>query len=213
MPKWTQQAARLFLSRWVKVGRDRSVDSTRYSMMYPRLALMTVLLSLVAISPAFGEKEVDCGALKTKLTQKRQQLSEHVDALRKLNEQGELVIMGVMTQRVHELLDEMIKLQEQGSACPDLGQPKPVSGLDSVKSDASEYTSMGCDELRKVLFALLQKTSALKRRQNSVFSALSAAEKAELQDVEGALKEVKAAIKTKCSPAPAPTPPRLLHRR
>jgi len=182
-------------------------------MMSPRPAVLLVLMLLLAFSPAFGEQEVDCGALRNKLIKKRQQLSEYADAFKKLNEQGELVLMGALTQRMQDLVDEMLKLQEEGADCPDLGQPKPASGLDSVKSDESEYSTLGCDELRKVLFSLLQKTSALKRRQNSVFSGLSSAEKTELHEADQALKEVKAAIKTKCTAAPAAPAPRLFHRR
>ena len=182
-------------------------------MMLRRIALLLGVFSVLAISPTFGEKDIDCGALKRNLAQKRQQLSEHVDALKKLNERGELIIMGLVTQRIQELVDELTKLQEQGGDCPELGQSKVTSGLDSVKSDAGEYATLGCNELRKVLFQLLQKTNTLKRRQDSLFSALSPAEKTELQEAEQSLKEVQAAIKTKCASEPKRTAPRLFHRR
>ncbi len=57
-----------------------------------------------------------------------------------------------------------------------------------------------------MLLQLLRKTAALKRREKSLFSELTTAEKTELQEANRELQIVKSELKKRCSQAPAKSP-------
>jgi hypothetical protein len=148
---------------------------------------------------ACAEQGTNCVAARKGLAFKKQQLADHMDAMKKLYDQNEMTIMAIMNHKIGELIEEVARAEEVVRPCPDAG-PSPVpSGLGAVKSETSEYASKSCEELRTLLFQLLQKTSALKRREGSLFSALSSGEKTALLEAEQAFKDVKAAIKSKCA--------------
>jgi hypothetical protein len=140
----------------------------------------------------------DCEALRKELSFKRQQLSQHVDALKKLNDQNELSVMAVFNDKIRELIDDIQKTEASARHCAQEGSTPNASGLDTVKSEAGDYATKSCDELRSLLLQLVQKTAAIKRREGSLFSALTPAERNELLEADRTFKELKTAIKSRC---------------
>jgi hypothetical protein len=169
-----------------------------------RLCIVALLLSfgmvlVGSISKAFAQEEVNCDALRKDLVFKRQQLSQHVEALKKLNEQNELTVMAVFNDKIRELIDDIQKIEMSERRCV-RGEPtRNVPGLDTVKSEVGDYATKSCDQLRTLLLQLVQKTAALKRREGSLFSSLTQAEKNEIQEADNSFKELKAAIKSRCA--------------
>jgi hypothetical protein len=171
-------------------------------MAHPRfLALLwsVGLLVMGSTVAAFGQEVGNCAALRKDLAFKRQQLSQNVDALKKLNEQNEWTVMAVFNDKIRDLIDEIQRMEARTRHCPQEGSAEKSSGLDGVKSEVGDYATKSCEELRTLLLQLVQKTVALKRREGSLFSALTPAEKTELQEADLAFKELKAAIKSRCA--------------
>ncbi len=171
-------------------------------MAHPRfLALLSGfgLLLVVSIITAFAQEAGNCTRLGKDLALKRQQLSQNVDALKKLNEQTEWTVMAVFNDKIRELIDEIQKIEAKARHCPHAESAERSSGLDTVKSEIGDYATKSCEDLRNLLLQLVQKTVALKRREGSLFSALTPTEKNELQEADRAFKELKAAIKSRCA--------------
>ncbi len=157
-------------------------------------------LLLMAVTLTCSAQETgNCAALRKDLSFKRQQLSQHVDALKKLNERNEWTVMAVFNEKIRGLIDEIQKIEVEARHCPHRESAAKSSGLDAVKSEVGDYATKSCDELRNLFLQLVQKTVALKRREGSLFSALTSAEKDELQEADREFKELKAAIKTRCA--------------
>ena len=157
------------------------------------------LVLLGCLISASAQETRDCAALRKDFELRRQQLSQHVDALKKLYEQNEFTVMSVFNDKIRELIDEIRRLTVSMRGCPHEESPTESSGLGAVKSDLNEYATKTCDELRTLLLQLVQKTTALKRREGSLFSALTSEEKSELEEAERAFKELKAAIRSRCA--------------
>ena len=154
---------------------------------------------IVSAVAAFAQEAGDCTALRKDLAFKRQQLSQHVDALQKLNEQRDWTVMAVFNNKIRELIDDIRKIEAEARHCPDEESEGKSSGLDKVKSETADYATKNCEELRSLFLQFVQKIVSLKRREGSLFSALTPVEKNELQDAEHALKELKAVIKNRCA--------------
>lgn len=172
-------------------------------MLHPRFAAILYGFGLILMAStlfaASAQDKEPCAALRKDLNTKRQQLSQHVDALKKLNDQGDYMVMAVFSDKIRELIDEVQRIDASLRDCPPVESSPQPEGLEPVKSDPAEYATKSCDELRTLLLQLVQKTTALKRREGSLFSALTPAERTELEEAERAFKELKSAIRSRCA--------------
>jgi hypothetical protein len=178
--------------------------------------IVALCIVLGAHSPASSEEsssgdDLRCSVIRSEVKSKRGQLAGHIDALRKLNDQSELLAMGVVNHKIYEIIEELKTLEEISRTCAGQIPPETASGLSAVKSDPARYANKSCDELRKILILVLKQVSGLKRREISLFSSLTAAELQELQEAEKTIKELQTAMQRKCPAGPvAPrTPTRL----
>ena len=71
--------------------------------------------------------------------------------------------------------------------------------LGAIKRETEDFVTASCPDLRLTLVQLLRKVNALKKRENSVFSGLSDAEKEELADANQKLTTLMAVLKARCS--------------
>ena len=170
-------------------------------MAHPRFIATFSLLSLMLVAgfvSAAPQESDQCSALRRDLTAKRQQLLQHVDALKKLGDQNEFAVMAVFNEKIRELIEEIQKIDASLRDCPpELSVPRSP-GLDTVKSDPAEYATKTCDELRNLFLQLVHRTTALKRREGSLFSPLTPSERSEIEDAEKSFKELKSAMRHRC---------------
>jgi hypothetical protein len=163
------------------------------------LAILCCILLAWFVETRAAENLKQCAAMRNDLASKKQQLMDHIDAMKKLQEQNDFSIMPILNHKMGELIQEVIRIEDAVRTCPDSLPSEPSSGLGSVKSESGEYATKSCEELRTLLLQMVQKTTALKRREGSFFSPLSPGERMELQDAEQAFKEVRSAISARCT--------------
>jgi len=184
-------------------------------MAHPRcvaILCVSVIILLAGIAFSRAQEPDMCPTLRKHLALKRQHLAQHVDALKKLCDQNEYVIMAVFNEKIREIIEDIRRTEDSLRHCPHEEPAPQSSGLDRVKSDTSEHANKSCDELRTLFLQFLQKIASLKRREGSVFSSLTPTEKNELEEAERSLKELKATIKSKCPTPNDHGPPRRRQR-
>ncbi|MGB6067618.1 MAG: hypothetical protein WBG50_22660 [Desulfomonilaceae bacterium] len=85
-------------------------------------------------------------------------------------------------------------------------QPPPVSKAPRAiigGPEPGDYLTASCADLRLVLVQLLRRANALKKREHSLFSGLTDAEKHELADTNEKLASLQAMLKARCSAPPS----------
>jgi hypothetical protein len=76
---------------------------------------------------------------------------------------------------------------------------QPPRTLGAIKSRAGDQVTGSCADLRLTLVQLLRKVNALKKREHSLFSRLTDAEKHELEEANQKLTAVRTVLNTRCS--------------
>jgi hypothetical protein len=71
--------------------------------------------------------------------------------------------------------------------------------LGAIKRETADFVTANCPDLRLTLVQLLRKVNALKKRENSMFSGLSDAEKEELAEANEKLTALMTVLKARCS--------------
>jgi len=173
-----------------------------------RFAPIVILLSAVTIAfPTFlSAAEHRCDLARAELLQKNGQILEYVAALQKAAQDNELDLVGVLSFKIGELVDDARRLEKEVSACPEKSSSGGSPGLSAAKSEEHQYATMRCPELRERVILLLRKINSMKRRENSLFSRLTEEESAELEAARRQLKLVQEAIRARCSRSPATGP-------
>jgi hypothetical protein len=174
----------------------------RHRTAYPIVGVF-LILSFVAVNCVPAAEDA-CSAIAKTLEQKRRQLGDYFEALKKLHNEKDARLLEVLNFKISDLTGQIRNLETEMAGCPggSAGQ-----GLSAIKSDEDPYSTKSCDDLRKMLLQLARKIAPLKRRERSLFSELTTAEKAELQEAERDLQLVKSELKKRCSqPAAKPSP-------
>jgi hypothetical protein len=166
-------------------------------MSFSRLLLLTVTIPVIFFSQFAVAADKGCEALRKDLELKRGQLAEYLVTLDKFRDKGDPNLESVLKHKINDLLDK-INRAEEVTDCAKLAAAATLEGISPVKTDAGEYVTKSCTELRTMLVQLLRRTTSLKRREHSTFSELTPAEKAILRDSEKELRTVNAILKARC---------------
>jgi hypothetical protein len=97
-----------------------------------------------------------------------------------------------------ELKDRMRKIPTP-SAVPAGEKTGIRRSLGAVRGGTGDYLTANCPDLRLTLVQLLRKVNALKKREHSMFSGLSDAEKEELAEANEKLTALMTVLKARCS--------------
>jgi hypothetical protein len=181
------------------IGRNHpnSVSGFMTGMSFSSLLFLAIMVPVIFFSPFAMAADKGCAALKKDLELKRGQLAEYLVALDKFRDRGEPELESVLKHKINDLLDK-INRAEEVTDCVKLAAPAAPIGISPVKTDAGEYVTKSCTELRTMLVQLLRKTKSLKRREHSTFSELTSAEKTILHDSEKELRTVTSILKARC---------------
>ncbi|MGC8908903.1 MAG: hypothetical protein ACP5M0_15890 [Desulfomonilaceae bacterium] len=160
------------------------------------------LISGICDSALFADDQ--CQTMQKELLQKKTELSELIDALNKSYAQGDYTLMDVLNFKINQLINQTKELERKLEGCPQPPTPVTPPGMSGMKTDEDILAEKGCGELKKMLLPLARKVHALKRREQSVLSGLTAEEKSELAKAEAELKTLKEILAKKCDTKPAP---------
>ena len=168
-------------------------DKSFCSLLFLTITVLSILLSQFVMAEDKG-----CAAVRKDLELKRGQLAEYFVTLDKFRDKGESELESVLKHKINDLLDRINKAEEV-TDCAQKKASATTEGISPVKTDAGEYVTKTCAELRTMLVQLLRKTKSLKRREHSTFSELTPAEKTTLQESERELKTVNTILKARCA--------------
>jgi len=171
------------------------------------MRLLTTLLVIVAIfivAPAFSASGQDCGTLQTKMESKQKELNSYLDALGKSRNQQDTRLVGALNFKIDELMTEIALLEEKLGSCSEPKESGRPEGFSSVKSEEGKFATKNCGELRKLLVQLNRKVNSYKRREHSLLSDLTAAEKSELKEADQDLEKIRKILNSRCAVAPGP---------
>jgi hypothetical protein len=173
------------------------VRGSMSGISFSSLLILAVAISAILLSPFVMAADKGCEALRKDLDLKREQLAEYLVTVEKFRERGETELESLLKHKINDLL-EKINRAEEVTDCARVTAPAAPEGISPVKSDAGEYGTKSCAELRTMLVQLLRKTKSLKRREHSTFSELTSAEKSILQESEKELRTVTKILKSRC---------------
>jgi hypothetical protein len=163
---------------------------------------MAVFVALALSTEAAAVGGDACATVAQNLKQTKAQLKEYLEAFQKLRNEKDARLLELLNHKINDLSERVRELDAEFAGCPNA---KLDEGLTTVKSDEDQYATKSCPELSKMLLQLLRKTAALKRRERSLFSDLTATEKAELQQWNEELRIVKSVLKNRCSEPAKPS--------
>jgi hypothetical protein len=167
------------------------------------LLALSLLLFAAAPESVLGQDK-PCEVIRNDLQQKNRLLVEYVAGLKKFDNRTEPEIANLLNSKIVELRQEILKSEKELAACQGQRGPRAMEGLAPTKSEGGEHLTMTCGELKKRLVILVKTVHALRRREGSFLSELTAAEKKELLEASEELKSVKEALTRRCSAPPAP---------
>ncbi len=163
--------------------------------------IMVAWLCVLCLSGASGGDSIDCEALRAVLDQRREKLGEYIEALKMSHEQGDMRLVQAFCNKIDRLADE-IREAEESHKCPERPSSPTSPGLSPIKTDAAAFVTQSCGELRRMQVMLLIKINTLRRREQSVFSQLTAEEREALENSAETLKSVRNALKARCPEQP-----------
>jgi hypothetical protein len=164
---------------------------------FSSLLFLAVTISAIFFPQSVTAADNGCEALRKDLELTRGQLVGYLGALDHFRDKGDAQMESVLKQKINELLDK-INSAEEVTDCAQVTAPEALEGISPVKTDAGEYVTKSCAELRTMLVQLLRKTKSLKRREHSTFSELTPAEKTILQESDRELRTVNTILKARC---------------
>lgn len=180
--------------------------------------VMTLLLLLAVASGCLCTVRAvaddrGCQNLKLALERKKQLIAEYSSALERYREKSDHALVALLDHKISDLLEQIIHDEKALANCSKNASVAQPEGLSPVKTETNEYMGKSCEELKALLVQVLRTTSPLKRRDKSMFSALSAAEKEMLEEADSQRKVILSVLKTKCMPPPLPTRSRASEKR
>ena len=180
--------------------------------LFPRLLLLAAALSTIFVSQLAIAEEKGCEALRKDLEYKRKQLAEYLVMLDKSHGRVESRVESLLKHKINELLDNINNAAEL-TDCSQWEASVTHEGVSPVKTDAGEYVTKSCAELRIMLVQLLRKSKSLKRREHSTFSQLTPGENTVLQESEREFRTVNTILKARCAREVGSGRPRDLKKR
>ncbi|MDQ7783703.1 MAG: hypothetical protein RDU20_12540 [Desulfomonilaceae bacterium] len=156
----------------------------------------------IALSGIVGDRagaQDMCDAARKELRQESQRLNEYVSALQESYDDRDFKLAEVLKFKIGQAKKKLQDLQLMAENCPAGESKLPESGLSGAKSDDGRYADVSCIDLKKMLFPLLVSKRELERRQKSMLSKPTDEEEAKLRDVSDKLRDVRRALKTRCS--------------
>ncbi len=178
-------------------GRVLQAKTTSPGILVEALVAIIMCAILLGGYQSSEGADKDCEEAKFALESNKRLVREYVAALENAKERGEAELIGLLTKKIDQLVEAIVKAEPQSDCDKSNGRDK-LHGIGPVKSEENEYVTKSCDELRTIMVQLLRKTSPLKRRATSTFSELSSVEKQELDEATRDLKAVLAATHIKC---------------
>jgi hypothetical protein len=156
----------------------------------------------IAIAPAVPSgawADSACKAIENSLLGHKKQLAEYMEILRDLNDKRDAERIRTITANVNQLSVIINHVEAELADCYGDGRTQSPRGMAHIKTDEQdEYASKSCSVLQRTLLQLIRTINVLKRRENSIFSQLTAEEQAELRSAERKEEKVRAALKKRC---------------
>ena len=162
------------------------------------LLFLIATISAIVFPQLVTAADKGCEALRKDLELKRGQLSEYLVTLDKFRDKGESELESVLKHKINDLLDK-IDAAEKVTDCDQRKASVTPEGISPVKTDAGEYVTKSCAQLRTMLVQLFRRTKSLKRREHSTFSELTPAENTTLQESEREIRTVTTILKARCA--------------
>jgi hypothetical protein len=162
-------------------------------------AALAVIVMLSLATSAFPASQPDCDALRKEMESKQGELNSYLDALGRSRTQQDSMLSGALNHKIDQLITQIALLEERLARCGDQQETIEGQGLSSVKSEEGKFATKTCGELRKILVQLHRKVNSFKRRENSLLSDLTSAEKNELKESVQNLETVRKLLNTRCA--------------
>lgn len=139
-----------------------------------------------------------CDLLRKELVQRKDELSEYVEALTKSHAKDDYAFMDVLNFKINELVKRTKELEREIVGCPPPKSVQLPQGMSATKTEEEILGEKSCTDLKKMLVPLIRKVNTLKRREKSVLSGLSTEEKQELDKAQSELITVREHISRRC---------------
>lgn len=166
--------------------------------------LVFSLISIIAIGQSALGQVRPCQELRNELQQKNVRLSEYLGALKKLDRLAQPILVELLTDKCIQLRQEISNSERELAICEN---PRlSGEGPGPIKSVEGEEATKSCGELRKRLLVLSKTVHNFRRRQSSLLSELTIAEKKEFREASQELDRVREALSSRCSASAAPKP-------
>jgi len=170
-------------------------------MLKPALRALVGMVAALFLAPQISlATDNDCEAARKVLTTRKQQISEYVAALKKASDENDLQIMELLNFKVNELIEQTRVLEKKVSECEARVSVAGSPGVSTSKSDEGKYATKSCDELKRALLPIMRKLNILEKKQRSLFSELTSAERADLDSSTQEIKTIENILKTRCAP-------------
>ena len=179
-------------------------NNSEHMMFIYGIFVFSLLPFIVVPTSCFGRND-PCEILRADLAQQNLRLIEYMKTVKKLDDRDDSEIIQAIYSKVVELRRRISKLEKELHECEDSKDDKGVAapdGLGPVQSEEGENATKTCGELRKKLMVLVKNLHHLRRRESSLLSQLTDAEKKELQETATELKTVREALRNRCSARP-----------
>ena len=167
--------------------------------------LLLSLATLITDPASVSGQDNRCEILRSHLAQKNVRLTEYMNTVKKLHDRDDGEIIHAINSKMAELRDQIIGLEKELRECEDIkGKKEPATpdGLSPAQSEEGEEATKTCGELRKRLVALVKTLHYLRRRDSSLLSRVTDAERKQLQETTSELKAVREALRNRCSIQP-----------
>ncbi|MBI5250019.1 MAG: hypothetical protein HY912_11040 [Desulfomonile tiedjei] len=165
-------------------------------------ALLAGFFAFFLVSHACSASQQDCNSLRQDLEFRQTELTSYLDALGKSRNQQDSLLLGALNHKIDELISQIALLEEKMANCGESTEQTRIEGFSSVKSEEGKFATKNCGELRKTLVQLHRKVNSFKRRENSLLSDLTTAEKNELKDADQDLEKIRKILNSRCTVSP-----------
>lgn len=165
------------------------------------LLVSFLMLVLVAFTLGIGSDAWAgewCDDARKELERKEARFAEYLRALQASYERHDLKVMEAVNHKINQVKREIETLKRETAQCEERGPGHGGEGLSSAKTDEAKFGTKNCAELRKMVFPLLRRTRALKRKEKSLLSSITPEEQAELAEATEQLQVLNRILKTRC---------------
>ena len=158
---------------------------------------------LIAVGPVHAgppaKEEHWCIKVGAELKQKQQRLKEYRDALRAALANNDSPLCEALKHKIKQETEEVRILERESADCAAHDPTAMAQGLRAAKTEESKYATKSCGELRKLVFPLLIRERALKRKEKSLLSVLTPEEETDLATCSEQLRVIGHLLRTRCA--------------